>query len=330
MTTTSTSRRSSSADPPGVLTWRPAPPGREGSDPGQPGGGSGGLESEAGAQVVSGRAGPSVSPPDNGAPAWPPVLVAEELLAHGVVAAFPSRAGGLSRPPYDTCNLGLRVGDEPRAVLANRRRVATVLGLAGLPWATVRQVHGSTVAPVELAGLPPGPPEAKPVVAEADALVTTDEGVVLAVLVADCVPVLLADAERRVVAAAHAGWRGLAAGVVEATAAAFAAAGGRPGASAALVGPAAGPCCYEVGEDVRARVAGRYPEAAATTRGGRPALDLAAAATAALTGAGFARPLLAGECTVHQPERHFSYRRDGGMGRQAGIVALVAGTAVRR
>ncbi|HEX6678980.1 MAG TPA: peptidoglycan editing factor PgeF [Actinomycetes bacterium] len=263
------------------------------------------------------------------APFWPPVLVAEELLADGVVAAFPSRAGGLSRPPYDTCNLGLRVGDEPRAVLANRRRVATVLGLAGLPWATVRQVHGSTVAPVELAALPPGPPEAKPVVAEADALVTADEGVVLAVLVADCVPVLLADPERRVVAAAHAGWRGLAAGVVEATAAAFTAAGGRPEASAALVGPAAGPCCYEVGEDVQARVAGRYPEAAATTRGGRPALDLAAAARTALTQAGFERPLLAGECTVHQPERHFSYRRDGGMGRQAGIVALVPGRVKR-
>ncbi len=306
MTTTSTSRRSSSADAAGgVLTWRPAPPGHGGTDePGHDG-------TEQPGQ----------------APAWPPVLVAEDLLARGVVAAFPSRAGGLSRPPYDTCNLGLRVGDEPRAVLANRRRVATVLGLAGLPWATVRQVHGSTVAAVERAGLPPGPPEAKPVVAEADALVTADEGVVLAVLVADCVPVLLADPGRRVVAAAHAGWRGLEAGVVEAAAAAFTERGGRPEESTALVGPSAGPCCYEVGEDVQARVAGRYPVAAATTRSGRPALDLAAAATEALARAGFARPLLAGECTMHQPERHFSYRRDGGMGRQAGIVALVPGTA---
>jgi YfiH family protein len=257
------------------------------------------------------------------------MLVAEDLLARGVVAAFTSRAGGLGRPPYDTCNLGLRVGDDLRAVLANRRRVATVLGLAGLPWATVRQVHGATVARVELAGLPQGPPEAKPVVAEADVLVTADEGVVLAVLVADCVPVLMADRERRVAAAVHAGWRGLAAGAVEAATAAFAALGGRPAASAALVGPAAGPCCYEVGEDVRDRVARRYPVAAATTSGGRPALDLAAAATAALTGAGFAGPVVAGECTVHQPERFFSYRHDGSMGRQAGIVALVPGAAAR-
>jgi hypothetical protein len=291
-----------------VLTWRPAPPG--------------GLESEAGTQPAGAHVGPSGL-------AWPPVLVAEGLLARGVVAAFTSRAGGLSGPPYDTCNLGLRVGDQLRAVLANRRRVATVLGLAGLPWATVRQVHGATVARVGLAALPQGPPEAKPPLAEADALVTAEEGVVLAVLVADCVPVLMADPERRVAAAVHAGWRGLAVGAVEAAAAAFAALGGRPAASAALVGPAAGPCCYEVGEDVRERVAGRYPVAAATTRGGRPALDLAAAATVALTGAGFAAPALAGECTVHQPERFFSYRRDRGMGRQAGIVALVPGTAAR-
>jgi YfiH family protein len=266
-------------------------------------------------------------PPAGGSatPDWPPLLVAEDLLARGVVAAFTSRAGGRSLPPYDTCNLGLRVGDDLRAVLANRRRVATVLGLAGLPWATVRQVHGSGVARVAPAALPQGPPEAKPPLAEADALVTADEGVVLVVLVADCVPVLLADPERRVAAAVHAGWRGLAAGAVEAAAAAFAALGGRPAASAALVGPAAGPCCYEVGEDVRERVAGRYQAAAATTRGGRPALDLAAAATVALTRAGFADPALAGECTVHQPERFFSYRRDRGMGRQAGIVALVPG-----
>ena len=253
------------------------------------------------------------------------MLVAEGLLASGVVAAFPGRAGGQSQPPFDTCNLGLRVGDDLRTALANRRRVATVLGLAGLPWATIRQVHGSTVVRVERAELAGGPPEAKPPLAEADALVTGDEGVVLVVLVADCVPVLLADPERRVAAAVHAGWRGLAAGVVEAAVAALAAAGGRPGAATALVGPAAGACCYEVGEDVRERVAERYPAAAATTRAGRPSLDLAAGVVEALGRAGLAAPRVAGECTIHQPERHFSYRRDGTTGRQAGIVALVPG-----
>jgi YfiH family protein len=253
------------------------------------------------------------------------VLVAEGLLASGVVAAFPGRAGGQSQPPFDTCNLGLRVGDDLRTALANRRRVATVLGLAGLPWVTIRQVHGSTVVRVERAELAGGPPEAKPPLAEADALVTGDEGVVLVVLVADCVPVLLADPERRVAAAVHAGWRGLAAGVVEAAVAALAAAGGRPGAAPARGGPAAGACCYEVGEDVRERVAERYPAAAATTRAGRPSLDLAAGVVEALGRAGLAAPRVAGECTIHQPERHFSYRRDGTTGRQAGIVALVPG-----
>jgi polyphenol oxidase len=295
VTTTSTSRRSSSADgdPPVGLSWRPAPPGQAGAEPAPP--------------------------------AWPPVLVAADLLAGGVVAAFPGRAGGQSQPPFDSCNLGLRVGDDLRTALANRRRVATVLGLAGLPWATVRQVHGSTVVQVGRAGLPAGPPEAKPPLAEADALVTSDEGVVLVVLVADCVPVLLVDPERRVAAAVHAGWRGLAAGVVEAAAAALAAAGGRLGAATALVGPAAGACCYEVGEDVRERVAERYPAAAATTRAGRPSLDLAAGVVEALGRAGLTAPRVAGECTIHQPERHFSYRRDGATGRQAGIVALVPG-----
>jgi YfiH family protein len=142
------------------------------------------------------------------------------------------------------------------------------------------------------------------------------------VLAADCVPVLLADPAARVVAAAHAGWRGLAAGVVEAAAGAFAQRGGDPAAAVALVGPAIGPCCYEVGAQVRDAVAGRYPAAAAVTRTGRPSLDLAAGAVEALRRSGFARVRPAGECTSDQPDRFFSHRRDGTTGRQAGLVAL--------
>src|SRR5512133_1327249 len=309
MTTSWTSRPSSSADPqppedpgragPGGLRWRPGPPAA-----GEP------------------------------TPAWPPLLVAEDLLEAGVVAAFTGRAGGSSEAPYATLNLGLRVGDDLRRVLANRRRVATVLGLAGRPWALARQVHGATVlrvgtggqeaGPPAGVGLGQGPPEGKPPVGEADGLVTTDPGVVLAVLTADCAPVLLADPAAGVVAAVHAGWRGLAAGVVEAGVAAMAELGADPAGCVGLVGPAVGGCCYEVGPQVRDAVGARLPAALATTRDGRPALDPAAGAAQALRRAEVGQVRVAGECTFDLEERFFSHRRDHGRsGRQAGLIALV-------
>jgi polyphenol oxidase len=255
-----------------------------------------------------------------------------------VVAAFTGRSGGTSGAPFATLNLALRVTDDLRRVLANRRRVATVLGLAGLPWALARQVHGATVLhvradPTEEGGsglgevrLGQGPPEGKPTVGEADALVTADPGVVLAVLTADCAPVLLADPGAGVVGAVHAGWRGLAAGVVEAGVAAMAELGADPGAIVGLVGPAVGGCCYEVGPEVRQAVGGRYPAALATTRDGRPALDPAAGAAQALQRAGAGQVRVAGACTIDLEERFFSHRRDHGRtGRQAGLIALVPG-----
>jgi YfiH family protein len=299
------------ADPPDTaaergaagLRWRPAAPG----------------------QAVDGGAGRSAAATLPSAGDWPPVLVAEDLLERGVVAAFTTRVGGTSARPFDSCNLGLRVGDDPRRVLANRRRVLTVLGLAGRPLATMRQVHGANVAVVGPDVPGQGPPEGRPPLARdqgADVLVTTSPGPALMALTADCVPVLLADPAARVVAAVHAGWRGLAAGAVEAGVAALAAAGADPGRTVALVGPCIGPAAYEVGPDVLDQVAGRYPDAAATTAGGRPSLDLAAAATAALAGAGVAGIRVGGECTHDQPDRFFSFRREGTTGRQAGIVAL--------
>jgi YfiH family protein len=158
--------------------------------------------------------------------------------------------------------------------------------------------------------------------------------VVLVVLTADCAPVLLADPAAGVVGAVHAGWRGLAAGVVEAGVAAMAELGADPGACVGLVGPAAGGCCYEVGPEVRDAVGSRYPAALASTRDGRPALDPAAGAAQALERAGVAQVRVAGECTIDRDERFFSHRRgQGRTGRQAGIVALVpagAGTGVPR
>jgi YfiH family protein len=277
------------------------------------------------------------APPDEGpargalagtGPAWPPLLVAEDLLEAGVVAAFTGRVGGASDPPYDSLNLGLRVGDDLRRVLANRRRAATVLGLAGRPWALARQVHSAVVLAVAAGRLGQGPPEARPPLADGDGLVTADPGVLLAVLSADCAPVLLADPAAGVVGALHAGWRGLAAGVVEAGVAAMADLGADPGACVGLVGPAVGGCCYEVGPDVRAAVGDRYPAALATTRAGRPALDPAAGAAEALGRAGVGQLRVAGECTFDLQGRYFSHRRDHGRtGRQAGLVALVPGGA---
>jgi YfiH family protein len=269
------------------------------------------------------------APPAGGpAPAWPPLLVAEDLLALGVVAAFTGRAGGGSAAPHATLNLGLAVGDDLRRVLANRRRAATVLGLAGRPWAVARQVHSAVVLGVDAGRLGHGPPEARPPVGEGDGLVTRDPGVVLAMLTADCCPVLLADPAAGVVGAVHAGWRGLAGGVVEAGVAALAGLGADPAATVGLVGPAVGGCCYEVGPDVRAAVGDRYPAALATTRAGRPALDPAAAAAQALERAGVGQVRVAGECTFDLEERYFSHRRDHGRtGRQAGLIALAPSAA---
>jgi YfiH family protein len=300
MTTSWTSPPSSSAElplgsaavrPSGGLAWRPAPPAR------------------------------------GETPAWPPLLVADDLLDRGVVAAFSGRVGGASEGPHHSLNLGLNVGDDLRRVLANRRRVATVLGLAGVPWAIARQVHSARVLRVEDGrSLGQGPPEAKPPVGEGDGLVTAAPGVVLVVLTADCAPVLLADPAAGVVGAVHAGWRGLAAGVVEAGVAALAALGADPAATVGLVGPAVGGCCYEVGADVRAAVGDRHPAALATTRDGRPSLDPAAAAAAALAAAGVGEVRVAGECTYDLDERFFSHRRDRGVtGRQVGLVALAPG-----
>jgi YfiH family protein len=281
----------------GGLDWRPAPPGAEAPATGGPG------------------------PP--AAAGWPPVLVAEDLLERGVVAAFTSRAGGFGSGPYRSLNLGLHVGDDLRTVLRNRRRVATVLSLAGLPWATVRQVHSSTVVRADRERLGHGPPEARPALAEADGMVTDRRGLLLAVFMADCVPVLLADPAAGVVGAVHAGWRGLLAGVVEAGVEALSGLGADPAATVALVGPAIGPCCYEVGPEVAGPMGERYPAAAATTRDGRTAVDTGAAAVQALERMGIGEVRAAGECTADHPERWFSHRRDGSPGgRQAGIIAL--------
>jgi YfiH family protein len=239
------------------------------------------------------------------------------------VMAFSGRGGGVSTGPYSEANLSTRVGDDPEAVLANRRRLMERLGLAGRPLVTVSQAHGAEV--IDVTGLQRaggGPPELHPLPAVADGMVARGGDAALMVGVADCAPVLLADAERAVIGALHVGWRGLLAGAVERMAEAFRAAGGRLEVAAVRVGPAIGPCCLAVGEEIRSAVARRHECAAAATRAGEPSIDLRAGVVDALRRAGAAGVELVGGCTADAPDELFSARRDGRTGVQAGVIAL--------
>ncbi len=241
------------------------------------------------------------------------ILVLPADLGAGVRAGFTRRPGGVSAGRYAGLNLGLHVGDDPADVAANRRLLEE---WAGAPVTFPRQVHGTSVL---VAGDAPPDGDAP----EADAVVAATPGAAVGVLVADCVPVLLADAEAGVVGAAHAGRKGFLAGVLEATLEAMAGLGARPGATRAAIGPAAGPCCYEVPGEMRDEVGAVRPEAPSTTTWGTPSLDLRGGCVAALREAGVADVVTVGGCTI-EDEDSFSYRRGGVTGRFAGVVRLVA------
>jgi YfiH family protein len=225
-----------------------------------------------------------------------------------VRAISTQRRGGVSMPPYDSLNLGDHVGDEPAAVAENRRRLVAAAGLPGQPcW--LRQVHGSTVSDLD-AAMP---------AATADAAVTRRAGRICVILAADCLPVLFASDSGAVVAAAHAGWRGLAAGVLEATVRAM----DEPVARlVAWLGPAIGADDYEVGEEVRSEFLRRDPaaEPAFTANGrGRFQADLAWIARAQLAALGVTRLYGATVSTHAAAAGYFSHRRDGTTGRQASL-----------
>jgi polyphenol oxidase len=226
--------------------------------------------------------------------------------------ALTDRYGGVSRPPYDTLDLGDHVGDDPAAVSANRARVARELGVDEDRLVWMKQVHGTGVAIVD------GPREP---VADTDALVTATRGLVLAVLVADCVPILLADHDTGVVAAVHAGREGVRQGVLPAALSAMASLGAKARHVTALLGPAVCGACYEVPEEMQADVARVAPAAAVGTRTGTPGLDLRAGLAELLTRAGVREVVHDPRCTVEDPSL-FSHRRDGVTGRQAGLVWL--------
>jgi YfiH family protein len=227
---------------------------------------------------------------------------------------FSTRGGGRSNAPYDALNLGAHVGDDVSAVDANRALLARAAGLPQGALALMQQVHGAEVAVVD------GPePSAVPAV---DALVTTARGVGLVVLAADCLPVLFADPTAGVIAVAHAGRRGLVAGVLQETLAAMQRLGARPASTSVVVGPAACGRCYEVPQDMADGVGTAVPGARATSRQGTPSVDLTAGALALLERAGVMRPRAVGGCTLEQPARWFSYRRSAVTGRHAGLVRL--------
>lgn len=229
---------------------------------------------------------------------------------------FTDRTGGVSAPPYATLNLGLGSGDDPAAVHANRGRVAASVGVPPGRLLFLRQVHGRDVARVRAdEAWPAGAAPA------ADAAVTSEPGLALAVLVADCVPVLLADDVHGVVGVAHAGRQGLVAGVIDAVLDAMAGAGADPATTSAVVGPSVCGRCYEVPAALRDEVGARLPETPAETSWGTPSLDLRAGVAAALRGRGVRSVDVSPRCTVEE-EALFSYRREGTTGRFAGVAWL--------
>ncbi|WP_156757398.1 peptidoglycan editing factor PgeF [Actinokineospora pegani] len=222
-----------------------------------------------------------------------------------------TREGGVSRAPYESFNLADHVGDAEADVAANRVRLATELGLPPDRVVWMEQVHGRTAAVVD--GPLPAPVEAT------DALVTTEPGLALVVLTADCVPVLLADPEAGVVAAVHAGRVGARVGVVPAALAAMRSAGADPDRVEALLGPAVCGDCYEVPQAMQTDVERHLPGSACRTRGGTPGLDLRAGLWRQLADAGVARIGIDPRCTV-EDRSLFSHRRDGTTGRLAAVT----------
>lgn len=232
----------------------------------------------------------------------------------GVRAAFSLRSGGASLAPWDTLNLGVHVGDDPAAVSENRRRLANALRLPAEPvW--LDQVHGAAVFELDREGRPA--PGLRP---QADAAVTRSAAAVLAIQVADCLPVLFASDDGRVLGAAHAGWRGLAAGVLEVTVQAMQM---PPARLSAWLGPCIGPAHFEVGEEVRATFLASQPDAEpafALNPRGRWQCDLPRLARTRLAGLGIGQ-LAGGQwCTAADPVRFFSHRRDQRTGRMAALI----------
>ena len=244
-----------------------------------------------------------------------------DLLDAGLPApargVFTTRTGGTSATPYAGLDLALHTGDDRDRVHANRDLLARVLGLSGRDLVFGEQVHGAGVQVVERSSAR----VADRGLRATDGLVTRAPGVALVMMAADCLPVLLADPVGGVVAAAHAGRQGLIDGILAAVLLAMAEQGAEPARTTATLGPAICERCYELPQPLVDEMAASCPGSAARTARGTPSVTLAGAARAVLERAGVS-VLDVGLCTLEQPDRFYSYRRDGVTGRHAGVVML--------
>jgi len=222
-----------------------------------------------------------------------------------------TRAGGRSSGAYSSFNLGDHVGDDPSAVAANRRRLAEGIGVPPQRLVWMDQVHSRTVAVVD--GPLPGP------LAATDAVVTAARELPLVVVAADCVPVLLADEESGVIAAAHAGRVGARIGILSATLAAMRSLGARTDRISVLLGPAVCGQCYEVPEPMQRDVEAHVPGSASRTRAGTAGLDIRAGLRRALLAEGVGAVAQDPRCTM-ESEELFSHRRQAPTGRLAGVI----------
>lgn len=241
-------------------------------------------------------------------------MIGQRDTVSGAHFAFTDRWGGVSAAPYEELNLGGAVGDGPDAVGTNRELAAKSLGLDPARVVWMNQVHGPDVAVVD-------EPWGEKPVPRVDAVVTVRRGLALAVLTADCTPVLLADPVAGVAAAAHAGRPGMVAGVVPAAVRAMMELGAEPSRIVARTGPAVCGRCYEVPEVMRAEVSAVEPAAHSETSWGTPAVDVTAGVHAQLERLGVCDRAQSPVCTLESGD-HFSYRRDRTTGRLAGYVWL--------
>lgn len=226
---------------------------------------------------------------------------------------FTAKAGGVSSSPYDSFNLGDHVGDAPEDVASNRQRLADVLGLAPEQFVWMEQLHTNTVTVVD-------GPQSEPVEAT-DAVVTTQPGLALCVLVADCVPVLLSDHNAGVIAAAHAGRLGARNGIVKKTVEKMVELGANPANIQVLLGPAAAGASYEVPLEMARDVESRLPGSMTKTSKGTTGLDIRAGLVRQLLSLGVTHVDADPRDTVTDTD-FFSYRREGTTGRQAGVIWL--------
>ena len=244
------------------------------------------------------------------------MLLRASHFPEGVVHGFSTRVGGVSEGRYASMNLGGRWGDEPERVAENLRRVAAMAGYAPEQLVRARQVHGAAVLPADTVDA----------TSEADGVWTGRDrpgaDKVVAVMTADCVPILICDRDATLVAAVHSGWRGTVADIAGVAVATLVEAGAEPRRLLAAIGPCIEVAAFEVGEEVAEQFDARFVD---RSFGARPHVDLVACVRAQLENAGVPANQIerVGGCTHTDPERYFSYRRDGaGIGQHLSLIGL--------